>query len=69
MLAAGFHTKSRITRANLGPGEANRTLASLGLRAGDVIGLSTGPVEKFFELGAGTTQEARTTTANHGTNS
>ena len=60
MLAAGFHTKSRITRADLDPGEANRTLASLGLRAGDVISLRDGAHEKFFELGAGSPLRRRT---------
>ncbi len=52
MLSAGFYMKTRLSRADLGPGDAGRSLASLGLRAGDVISLSNGADERFFELGA-----------------
>ena len=50
MLSAGFHMKTRLSRADLGPGDADRSLASLGFRAGDVISLGDGAKEKFFEL-------------------
>ena len=52
MLSAGFYMKTRLSRADLGPGDAARSLASLGLRSGDVISLSNGADERFFELGA-----------------
>jgi adenylyltransferase/sulfurtransferase len=60
MLAAGFHMKTRLSRADLGPGDAGRSLASLGLRAGDVLSLSNGADERFFELGAGPVARSRT---------
>jgi transposase-like protein len=65
MLAAGFYSKSRLARADLGPGEAARTLASLGLRAGDVISLRTGADEKFFELGAGISASRQSSKLKH----
>jgi adenylyltransferase/sulfurtransferase len=52
MLSAGFHMKARLSNADLGPGDADRSLASLGLRAGDVISLGNGTDEQYFELGA-----------------
>ena len=51
MLSAGFHMKTRLSRADLGPGDAHRSLGSLGLRAGDVVSLNDGMKERFFELG------------------
>jgi adenylyltransferase/sulfurtransferase len=53
MLSAGFHMKARLSNADLGPGDADRSLASLGLQAGDVISLGNGTDEKYFELRAG----------------
>jgi hypothetical protein len=53
MLSAGFHMKARLSNADLGPGDADRSLASLGLRAGDVISLGNGTDEKYFELRGG----------------
>jgi adenylyltransferase/sulfurtransferase len=50
MLSAGFYMKTRLSRADLSPGDADRSLASLGLRQGDVISLSNGAGKKFFEL-------------------
>jgi adenylyltransferase/sulfurtransferase len=50
MLSAGFHMKTRLSSADLGPGDADRSLASIGLRPGDVISLSNGTDERFFEL-------------------
>jgi len=50
MLAAGFYMKSRLSRADLGPGEAERPLASLGLIPGDIISLRDGENEKFLQL-------------------
>jgi adenylyltransferase/sulfurtransferase len=50
MLSAGFYMKTRLSNADLGPGDAGRSLASLGLRAGDVISLSNGADEEFFEF-------------------
>lgn len=50
MLSAGFHMKTRLSRADLGPDDAGRSLASLGLRAGDVVSLSHGMNERFFEI-------------------
>jgi len=53
MLSAGFYMKASLARADLGPGEAGLSLASLGLSAGDVISLNAGASKKYFELGAG----------------
>ena len=50
MLSAGFHMKTRISRATLGPGDADRSLASLGLEIGDVISLGNEDANQFFEL-------------------
>jgi hypothetical protein len=50
MLSAGFHMKTRLSSADLGPGDADRSLASIGLRVGDVISLSDRTDERFFEL-------------------
>ncbi|PWU21225.1 MAG: hypothetical protein C5B50_02240 [Verrucomicrobia bacterium] len=58
MLAAGFHMKSRLSRADLGPGEAERTLESLGLRGGDIISLREGKSEKFLELAGASRKNA-----------
>lgn len=58
LLAAGFHVSTRLLRSELAPGAAARSLASLGLRAGDVISVRCGKKEKFFELGGGSCQEA-----------
>jgi len=52
LLAAGFYVSRRLIRSELAPDAAARTLASLGLCAGDVISVSDGVTEKFFELGA-----------------
>ena len=60
MLSAGFYMKTRLSRADLGPGDAGRSLASLGLRAGDVVSLRNGADERFFELGAGPVPRSRT---------
>jgi molybdopterin/thiamine biosynthesis adenylyltransferase len=60
MPSAGFHMKTRLSRADLGPGDADRSLASIGLRAGDVISLSNGAGEKHFELCHGPVPRART---------
>jgi hypothetical protein len=60
MLSAGFHMKTRLARADLGPGDAARSLASLGLRPGDVISVSKGTDEKFFELGTGAVPRSQT---------
>ncbi|MGD0615475.1 MAG: ThiF family adenylyltransferase [Verrucomicrobiota bacterium] len=65
MLSAGFHIKTRLSRADLGPGDADRSLSSLGLRAGDVISLSNGADDKFFELGTGIPSRPRTTKPVH----
>ena len=54
LLAAGFNAKTRLSADRLAPGDANRSLASLGVLGGDVISVSRGRVEKFVEL-AGTT--------------
>jgi molybdopterin/thiamine biosynthesis adenylyltransferase len=59
MLSAGFHMKTRLSNADLGPGDANRSLASLGLRAGDVISLGNGADEEYFELGVGPVPRSR----------
>jgi molybdopterin/thiamine biosynthesis adenylyltransferase len=53
MLSAGFHMKTRLSRADLGPGDADRSLAGLGLRAGDILSLRKGEAESFFELRPG----------------
>jgi adenylyltransferase/sulfurtransferase len=53
MLSAGFHMKTRLSNADLGPGDASRSLASLGLQTGDVISLGNGASEEFFELRPG----------------
>jgi adenylyltransferase/sulfurtransferase len=50
MLSAGFHMKTRLTRADLGPGDADRSLASLGLLGGDVVSLSNGTGQKYYQL-------------------
>jgi len=52
LLAAGFHVSTRLIRPQLAPGAAARSLASLGLLAGDVISVGDGATERFFELGA-----------------
>lgn len=52
MLSAGFHMKPRLSSADLGPGDAERSLASLGLRAGDIISLSNDTGKKYLELRA-----------------
>jgi molybdopterin/thiamine biosynthesis adenylyltransferase len=52
LLAAGFYTSTRLIRSELAPDVAARALASLGLRVGDVITVSHGATERFFELGA-----------------
>jgi adenylyltransferase/sulfurtransferase len=69
MLSAGFYMKTRLSRADLGPGDAGRSLASLGLRAGDVISLSNGADERFLELGAGPVSRARAANSIHRRNS
>lgn len=69
MLSAGFHMKTQLSRADLGPGDADRSLASLGLRAGDVISLSNGNAARFFELGARPVARARTEKPTHRRNS
>jgi hypothetical protein len=69
MLSAGFHMKTQLSRADLGPGDAYRSLASLGLRAGDVISLSNGNAARFFELGARPVARARTAKPTHRRNS
>lgn len=69
MLSAGFHMKTRLSRADLGPGDADRSLASLGLRAGDVISLSSEADERFFELGAVPLPRSRAAKSIHRRNS
>ena len=64
MLSAGFHMKARLSNADLGPGDADRSLASLGLRAGDVISLGNGTDEKYIELRTGPVPRARTAASN-----
>ena len=54
LLAAGFNMKAHLVADTLGPRDAARSLASLGLRAGDVITISDGRRERHYELGAAT---------------
>jgi molybdopterin/thiamine biosynthesis adenylyltransferase len=65
LLSAGFYMKTRLARADLGPGDEARTLASLGLRAGDVISLSNGSRPRFLSLCARADSGSRTAKAIH----
>ena len=69
MLSAGFHMKARLSNADLGPGDADRSLASLGLRAGDVISLGNGTDEKYFELHGGPVPRPQPAKSTHRRNS
>jgi hypothetical protein len=50
MLAGGFDTTERLELASLSSALLDRSLASLGFRAGEVFSVSDGRREKHFEL-------------------
>jgi len=65
MLSAGFHMKTRISHADLGPGDASRSLASLGLKIGDVISAGPRDQQNFFELHSAPKSRAKAKKSNH----
>jgi len=52
LLVSGFHSQARLNSEELDPALAARSLARLGLRAGDFISVNHGGNEIFFELAA-----------------
>jgi hypothetical protein len=51
LLATGFHMREFVTSGALSTRDAARSLASIGLRAGDVFSVSNGRREQYYELG------------------
>jgi hypothetical protein len=50
LLATGFNMQTRLTTGALSARDAARSLASVGLRAGDVFTVSNGCREQHYEL-------------------
>jgi hypothetical protein len=51
LLAAGFNMRAYVSAGALSARDAARSLASVGLRAGDVFSVSNGRREQHYELG------------------